>query len=145
VRNVLKKLLYLPILPLVLLWRAISWPFHAFFRKPKPAKIEVSLSPEEEMDLYAKGERTRNVIEILADLVPEGMEDPRRQRTSTSYRPYAIDCDSYSYQKYVKEHGKAQVDVRSWSRGPIYRRKVKNNWRWRLGVPSMKEQGASDG
>ena len=114
-KNVLKKLLHLSILPFVLLYRVISWPF----RKRKfVSKPELS------------------IIEKMAETLHEGIpyrEEPRLRGGSFSLYKYGID-----YEEYKKANSKC-VSIRSWSFAPmlpgfpVHTRKIMNSWRWRMG------------
>lgn len=119
-RNVLKKMLDVVLLPLILLGKVFLWPFR---RKPKAIQEP-------------------SITEQIAQLIPEGVpykpEKKVRVHYGSSYtciRPKGYD-----------EANRNCIKIKDWSFAPIVgsgdgrrTRKIMNRWRWRLGEWSLKE------
>ena len=113
-RNVLKKLFYLPILPFVLLWRAVSWPFRS--------KIEA-----------------RSAIELIADAIEEeDYSDARLRHKGAHLGRYSIGHYGLSYAEYKKANPD-KIRIRSWSSMPDHSQLIRNRWQWRMGVRNFEE------
>lgn len=123
-KNVLKNIVKLTILPFLLLWRAVKWPFSLFEKKEEP-----------------------NVIDQIAARTPEGKPYLLEEETSQCRSGGSISYwDEEKYAQY-KEANKGTISVKSWSYDPGSircgfvggMRKVMNRWRWRTGMYTSEE------
>jgi hypothetical protein len=133
--KLLRTILYLAILPILLSYRALIWffggkkkfepvrivDFSSFYQLPIPTSECETVEPltqkdfEEELLSWRKGEATRDVIEILADLTPEGKIVCEPINIRREPPPRCKNCpttaDRYSYDQYRKDYGQTEISI----------------------------------